>query len=242
VVGVGGGLVQQHDQVLFKALRLEFKEAFQKESDERLNALAHKYFDHHSYSLQHLFRDEQRKILMKMAGPALTEIRESLAKIFDQHYKTMRGLNKLQVSLPMALYTIARFVINDKLRQLLEADNYDLVAFQEIAKEFSAWPVKLDRQTLNYHASKVMSRLMWRHFSLPENLGWLKDAWAALSIFLAPPLKLELNLWQAQNLYFKIGQKLLNEMKRRFAQGQPEAEEWLKYFSLLGDGLAVRIN
>ncbi len=226
----------------FDKMGEEIASAFRRDGKKEVSRLLDEYFGQHSYSLSHLFRDEQRKILDLVAKPAFDQVKESLRRIFEEHYQTMRGMNKLRIHLPMALYTTAKFVINNELRQLLEAEDFDLARFQKVVEEFKGWPVKLDRKTICYHASRVINRMMNRCFAFPENINWLEQIILVLKAFLDPPLNLELDLWKAQNLYFKIGQKLYSEVKKKEAQGREEARNWLEEFFVLGEYLKVRFE
>ena len=50
-----------------------------------------------------------------------------------------------------------------------------------------------------------------------------------------------LNLWQAQNIYFSIGKDLLNKMEDRVRNGDVSAKEWVNSFQRLGHYLHVKI-
>jgi len=226
----------------FENMQKEIKSAFDKDGRKQLSLLLDQYFGEHSYSLLHLFRDEQRKILNLVAKPAFDQVKKSLKQIFDQHYQTMRGMNRLRIALPMALYTTAKFVLNNELRQLFEAEDFDLMRFQKVVDEVKDWPIKLDRNTLCYHASRLINKLMERCFAFPENINWLEEINLALKTFTEPPLSLDLDLWKTQNRYFSIGQKLYTKMTKGRDQGSADAKRWLDEFSRLGEYLKVRIK
>jgi hypothetical protein len=50
----------------------------------------------------------------------------------------------------------------------------------------------------------------------------------------------ELDLWQAQNLYFRIGKRLQGPMREE--HHQEYARRWLEAFGSLGDLLGVRVG
>jgi alpha-amylase/alpha-mannosidase (GH57 family) len=235
-----GGVRRRVEGDDFQSLRQSIKEAFKREDYHTVISYLDRYFGRFRFSLLHLFKDEQRKILSQVAAPGLRQVKASLRQIFDQHQATMRSMNKLRMPLPMALYTTARFVFNDSLRTILEAEDFDLGSFRALVNEVADWPLKLDKKTLSYYAGKVVNRLMARTFAFPENIDWLRKVLLSLKTFQDFPLCFELDLWQAQNFYFKVGKKLYNEMRRRADQGLAEAKEWLELFDSLGDSLQVR--
>jgi alpha-amylase/alpha-mannosidase (GH57 family) len=237
-----GGVRVKEGSSPFEKMQKEIKSAFEKDGQKQLSRLLDQHFGEHSYSLLHLFRDEQRKILNLVAKPAFDQVKKSLRQIFDQHYQAMRGMNRLRIALPMALYTTAKFVLNNELRQLFEADEFDLQRFQKVVDEVKDWPIKLDRNTLCYHASQLINKLMERCFAFPENINWLEEINLTLKTFIEPPLLLDLDLWKTQNQYFSIGQKLYTEMTKREAQGSADAKRWFDEFSRLGEYLKVRIK
>jgi alpha-amylase/alpha-mannosidase (GH57 family) len=237
-----GGIRKFNGDVDFNGLYQEIKTAFFDRSFEEVIPLIDKYFGEHSYSLWHLFRDEQRKILGQVVKPGMEEIEVTLRRIFKKHYETMRSMNKLRIPLPRALYTTARFVFNQDLRNILEQEELDLKKLEELVTQVKEWPLKFDKKTLGFDAGLALDKIMARLENSPSNLELLAAANTALKCFNDPALQLELNLWKAQNLFFKTGRLYYSEMENKSAKGDEAAKKWLELFNQLGEYLRVRIK
>jgi hypothetical protein len=53
---------------------------------------------------------------------------------------------------------------------------------------------------------------------------------------------LNLDLWEAQNIYFVIGKKHYDKMKKDSERGDEAAENWLRQFVRLGDEMNLRFS
>jgi alpha-amylase/alpha-mannosidase (GH57 family) len=237
-----GGVRSLSGEAKFEELHAEIKKAFLEKSREEIIPMLEKRFGEHSYSLWHLFRDEQRRVLERIARPALMKARDTLHNIFNQHRQTMQGMNKLQIQLPMAFYSTVRFVLNDDLRKLLEEEELDLAEFQKMVDKTKEWPVKLDRRTLCYHAGLQINRMMNKFLAEPESVDLLSRISDALKSFCEPPLQLDLDLWKAQNIFFSIGKKIYASMKAKSERGNESAIKWIEKFTNLGKYLKVKIK
>ena len=62
------------------------------------------------------------------------------------------------------------------------------------------------------------------------------------AVKLAQSQMFEVNLWNAQNIFWSILQTTYNEYKTKSQQGDGQMKEWLQHFSLLGGYLSIRMN
>lgn len=224
-----GGVRQYNGDLDFGELRQGIKEAFEKNDRDSIISLVDKFFGKHSYALWHLFRDEQRKILMQIAEPDLLSIESSLRLIFKEHQPIMKAMNELRMPLPRAFYSTAKFVFNRDLRKILmEEKEFELAKLSALVEEIKLWPIKLDKKTLGHAATQRLNELMGKLADAPEDeilLGKLNNA---LKIINAAPLDLPLNLWKAQNIYFSLHKS--GKIKN------------LEFFRKIGDQLRVKVS
>ena len=188
-----------------------------------------RFFGQHSYSLWHLFKDEQRRILNQIAEPSIGEVESSLWRSFKDHQPLMEAMNKLRIPLPRAFYATAKFVFNRELRKLLlEEEETDLGKLRLLVSGVQLWPIKLDKKTLGYAATQRINKLMECLSTAPADRGLLEKIDTLLEIFNQAPLELPLDLWKAQNIYFSLYKE--NKAKD------------LDLFKRIGDQLRVKVG
>ncbi|MBN2058281.1 MAG: DUF3536 domain-containing protein [Candidatus Saganbacteria bacterium] len=219
---VVGGVKFHQEQEDCEAFVQELKQAFTRGDRGATVALIDKFFGRHSYSFWHLFKDEQRRIIDLIAAPARSELELNMRKVFEENRLIMETMNGLKVVLPRAFYATAKFVFNNDLRKvLLEEKDLDLDRLKKLVWEVERWPVKLDKKTLGFAASRRVEGMMEQLKAAPTDPGLMQKVAEAVSMFNQPPLKLPLDLWRAQNIYFDLcraGDERTGDSDRLFAE------------------------
>ena len=239
---ISGGLRYQNGQPQeVESWFSEIKKVFAGQGTVGALPLINKYFAEYSYSLWHLFRDEQRIVLDKIVAPDVEMMEKNFRQMFEQHKPVMLAMNELRAPLPRVLHSTAKFVYNIDLRREMEKEVLNLGRLKQIAADVVGWSFKLDRKTLSFAASQQLSKLIDRFFQKPEDINLLAVIDDALKVFSDPPLSLELDFWQAQNLYFSLSRDIYPAMKSKAADNGV-ASEWLVLFKRLGQALKVRLE
>ncbi len=212
--------------IVAEKLRAAFDRA---DMGEALRIMAGSFGGAH-YSIQSLFRDEQRRIVNAILDQTLGEAEGSLRQLYEHHAALLRFLTSLKIPLPKVLRTTAEFVINANLRREFERERLDLDAIRGLLEAARAVPVKLDHAGLGF---VIEQRLVAMAEGLVENPG---DA-AVLEEFervmaLVGELPFEVNLWRVQNLYWRARNQL-GEKPEKHAP-------WLDRFDALGERLLVK--
>ena len=83
------------------------------------------FFGDTAYSLTSLFADEQHRILNTILNRTLSEMEDSLRKIYEDHASLLHFLTESGIAAPPALALAASFAINASLRRAIEADPFD---------------------------------------------------------------------------------------------------------------------
>jgi alpha-amylase/alpha-mannosidase (GH57 family) len=234
-----GGVREFRGDEDFNQMREEMKGAFSKSDTPEIIRLMDKHFESHNYSLWHLFRDEQRAVFNRILESTLEDVQVTFRQVYERQYQIMQVMRELHNPIPKALMTAAEFSINSELRRGLESDELDSDHLRSLIDEARKWGFELDRPTLGFVADHKINSLMERLGSLPEDLSRLKEIEGLVRLL--SPLRLDLNLWKAQNVQFSIARQLHPVMRERAGGGDPEAREWLELFDSLGNYLGVRI-
>jgi alpha-amylase/alpha-mannosidase (GH57 family) len=264
-LAIGGGIVQsditlEKSHINFAVLHLgdhnfiggvnplkaeEFLDARKKIIDAFLQSnipdvisVINKYFGPQSYSLWHLFKEEQQKILNMVLQSTMEDIDSSFRQIYEHHYPLMQIKNEIRLPLPRTLMTVVEFILNRDLGEILEQENINIEKLQTIVDEMKRWAFKRDQGSFSFVASQKISDLMMRLTAQPKNIGLIETIEAVLNTL--TQLSLDLDLWKSQNIYFAIGKQYYAE-RRHQAKTDELARKWIKAFDRLGVILQVRI-
>jgi len=233
-----GGVGEYMGDDSFSIIHQEIKDAFMKSDIPEIIRLIDKHFEMHNYSLWHLFKDEQRKVLDQILDSTLNEIEASFRQISEYHYPIMQVMRKMGIPLPKALATPVEFVLNTDIRKLLENEELDLERIQKSVEEIKRLSLEPDKPTLSFAASQRINTLMEGLSKTPEDVSLLENIEAIFRILSALPL--ELDLWKTQNIYFSIGKKIYGRMREKTERGDQTAKKWVEHFNSLGNYLYVR--
>jgi hypothetical protein len=196
--------------------------------------LLDRYYGHMDYSLTSLFTDEQRRIVQLILNTTLSDIENSLTAIYRDHASLLHYLSQAGLPKPPALTLAAGFAINAGLRRALEADPVDQPQLRSFLSLAKADQVPLDTATLSYIADGRMKRAM---IDLQMSSGSLETLERALALGrMLAELPFDLNLWQAQNIWYEILRTSSYALTALAAEDRPR---WEKNFSELGACLSI---
>jgi alpha-amylase/alpha-mannosidase (GH57 family) len=199
-----------------------------------------RHFEASTYSINSLFRDEQRKVLNLIMEVSLEGTRLVFRQIYGHHVALMRFLIEMQIPLPNPFFCTAQFVLNLNLRQALENQDLSPETIGGLLEEALALEVKLDAVGLAFTLKNTLESLAERFRENPGEPGNLRQLEAAVDV--ANLLPFEVNLWKVQNIYYELGHTVYPEWRWRAERGEDEAHEWTGHFAALGEKLMVRLG
>jgi len=222
------------DAAAFEAFSSEAAEHVQRADFPEVIRLLDRFYGHMDYSLTSLFTDEQRRIVEIILNSTLADIESSLTTIYDDHASLLHYLSQAGLPKPPALVLAAGFAINAGLRRALESDPIDQSQLRSFLSLAKADQVSLETQTLSYLADQRMKRAM---VDLQMSSGALEALDRALALARTlVELPFELNLWQAQNIWYEILRTSGYALSALASADQPR---WNKDFSELGACLSI---
>ena len=209
-----------------------------------------RYFAGTTYSIQSLFRDEQQRIVELILKPRLQRVEASLASIYEDQASLLHFLSQSGLQRPAALTLAATFAVNAGLRRALESDPIDAIQVRTYLGLARADQVELDKPLLSYIADRQMKRAM---VELREEVVKATQQMSTLENVLLvartlSELPFELNLWQAQNLWYDI-YRLLHKrltqtaevLSQQGADGQGPGT-WEEKFREVGRLLGISVD
>jgi alpha-amylase/alpha-mannosidase (GH57 family) len=222
----------------FHIIETEIKSFFEKGDIPGVVRLLDKHFKGNIYSLWHLFKDEQRKILNEILQLTYEGVEASYRQIYENNYPIMNYYYSLQNQLPRPLLSAAEYTLNTDLKKTFNHET-DVEKLGRIIEEIKRWSINVDATTVGFIASAWVISVMENLHEHPEEIRLfrlVKDTLEALT-----PLGLQLNLWKAQNLYFSIRKNHFTGMKKKAETGDTFSAHWVEAFSKLGNYLHVKI-
>jgi hypothetical protein len=233
-----GGVRDYMGDDAFSLMREEIEQSFGRSDIPEIIRLMDTHFETHNYSLWHLFKDEQRKVLDQILDATLKEVEASFRQIYERHYPVMQVMKEMRIPLPKAFATATELIVNTDLCEELKREELDFEQIQRLAEEAKRWSLELDTKSLGFVAAKRINSAMERLSEYPGEIAVLKMIENTFIVLRALPLELDLS--KAQNIYFSLGKTHYDTMKQKAAEGDHAAKEWIEHFGTLGNNLHVK--
>jgi alpha-amylase/alpha-mannosidase (GH57 family) len=225
------------DLTAFEDLKQKCSAAVTQANLPEVVRLIDSFFGGSPYSLASLFKDDQRRILRFILNATLSEVEDSLVKIYEEHASLLHFLNASGLPKPPALTMAAGFAINAGLRRALEEEPIDLARVRSLISLAKSDGVVLESHALRYLTDQHMKRSMVELQAKPLESENLEHALTLARTLRELPF--ELNLWQAQNIWYDTLTK-----SNRFLLGvdASAAERWRESFLELGRQLSIAVE
>jgi alpha-amylase/alpha-mannosidase (GH57 family) len=237
---VTGGVRGFHGEEAYSLLCSEIVEIFERGDFQEIVKIVDKHFGSGSFTLRLLFRDEQRRILRLILNQALAEAETVYRQLFEHYAPMMRFMADLNIPPPRRFQIAAEFTLNSTLRREWGADALHLGRVNALLDEAKRTGISLDVPTLEFAIRGSIERLAQKWLAEPDKDSALQALGAAVS--LASVFPFPVDLWTAQNIYFKLLQELHPGYALRTERGDTNAREWTAAFLALGEKLRVRVG
>ncbi len=182
------------------------------------------------YHLGHLFVEERRRLACEMILQTTARHLETARALYQDSLETMRFLRRIEVPLPRVCAALAQAVMAEDLVRALEGEGEapGLEQARELASQARELGLELPRATL---ARALETALVRRLQALAHNPRDPSPVGAALELLeLARTLAVEPPLWQAQNIFHRLRERLspglagVEELARELGFSAPDGE------------------
>jgi hypothetical protein len=236
---VNSGVMEFPGDDEFLLMREELRNIFKNGDTPGVVRRMDKHFGKNIYSLLHLFRDEQRKVLDMILQRTYEGVDMSYRHIYEDNIAIMGFYHNLQRRLPKPFRLAAMYLLNTDLKKAFEEKELDVEKLRELIEEAQRWSVEIDGTTIGYVASVWLTGAMEKVKEEPADITLIEKIIDVLEA--STPLALPLDLWKVQNIYFNIGRVSYGSMKVKAEKNDNAAKEWLEAFLRLGHDLHVKI-
>lgn len=235
---LNGAVRNFQGDLAFSLMAREIEESFDRGDVLEVIRVMDRHFGVNNFSIWHLFKDEQRKVVNQILELTYSDIEVSYRRIYDHHFAIMNFLRDLDIPLSKPFAIAAEYVINVDLRRLFEAEEIDLERLEMLISVANRWQLALEGELLGYTASPWVSDTLRRvqHSPVTEAVSRMRMVAGVLSLLATLPV--ELDLRKAQNAFFSLGRVSYGPLREKADAGDDEAGQWLAAF---GD-LAPRLN
>lgn len=218
----------------FSSMQFRVVKAFEQARLTDVIGLLQTYFGPEHYTIWHLFKDEKRKVLNQITRQSLSELEESLRRVYNRDYPLVNALRHNYMPIPRAYLTTFEYILNADLMSSFRSVKINLKKIERIMQEMAAWKLSIEdpEQVARLAGERIYKELrsISAERSNVRRIDRLNRLFPLLRKF-----KLEPNLYKSQNLYFEISQQ---ENKN----GKDRSSEWQKQFELLGKNLGVKVK
>ncbi|MBW8038818.1 MAG: DUF3536 domain-containing protein [Planctomycetes bacterium] len=236
---IGAVDIRMPDDV-FSDTQEKLKNAFTKGDVAEVMRIMNVSFGKNCYTLWHLFKDEQRRILNGLLETTMQEIEASFKNIYEHNYTIMQAIRGMNMPLPKALSTPAEIIINQQLCRVIQDDRSDLGQVKKLVAQVKRLSLQLVKTTLQFEASRRINRLINKLAESPENVTLLETTEADIGILLATISGLDLHA--SQNVFFSILRRTYGDMNEKADSGEEKAKEWVEYFKKLASRLNIKVQ
>lgn len=231
------GVCDMMHEEAFAVMAADIENACRAMSASAIEELMHAHFGEPLYSLAHLFKDQQTRVLNAVLAEEMKQITAAFRQILERNYKVMNFLTRLKMPIPKPLRVAVEFTLNANLQEMLAEREVDSELLNQVVDELRRWSIELDRTTLAAAAGRKINQLMRQVEGKSAEAAILQTL---VSIFaLLQPLHLDIDLWAVQNRYFELARKIFPDKQSPVATEQPLNKEWLEAFRKVGAYLKV---
>ncbi|PLY07434.1 MAG: glycoside hydrolase [Desulfuromonas sp.] len=230
---LSAGVQPQTSNADFLRLRQKLVATFNGSDLTGVVRLIDQTFGEQTYSLWHLFRDQQRLILNRLMHDTLEEIESNFAHLYADHATLIRFLRRIKMPLPATLGAPMEIAFNTQLRQAINTPSFDADKMQRLLEESAQVDVRLDEVSLTQASEKRLNDCMKELASKPSDLSLLQSIVPLVESLTALPWPVD--LWQAQN-------HLLTLLRAPPSLTPEEKGPWRLATSALGQALRVRVD
>jgi alpha-amylase/alpha-mannosidase (GH57 family) len=236
---LNGGVKKLMADESFSVMHTEIKDAFNKGDIPEVIRLMDKHFGTNHYSLWHLFKDEQRKVLNQVLRPTLDGVEVAFREIYEKNYAIMNFLKTVRTPLFKPFSVASEYIVNLDLKRIFEEEDLNLEKLEKLIEEAKKWSLEIDKSTVGFVATSWIDSQMAKLSQHPEEISLLDRIEKALTLSIL--LSVELDLWKAQNVYFSTEKKVYGPTKEKAEKGDEFAKHWVDVFHQLGSRLYVKV-
>ncbi|TVM17961.1 glycoside hydrolase [Oceanidesulfovibrio indonesiensis] len=195
------------------------------------------HFGKNLFSVWHLFKDEQRRVVDKVLEPAYQLAEAAYRQIYEGNQAMLNFLSWLHIPSPRHFFDATQFVVNNDLKQMFEHDEVDPEQVKALLEQCDRWNLPLD-ESVGHHASEWVNRRMDEFALTPDDVELLEHTVEVLERL--GPIPMGARIWEAQNICYTEARELMANGRRLFEASTDDGTRWERAFTRLCELLKVK--
>ncbi len=224
----------------YSSMKAEISRAFEQGAFADIIRLMDQHFGMNNYSLAHLFRDEQRKILRLIIEQTLDEFRAAYRTMYNSNRLLMGFFHETGMPVPKEFRAAAGFTLNFDIREMFLGETMDVDRVQDLARDMKRWDFPLDSVDIEFTVRHRLENIMEMLQDAPGNIPLMTEVRNMLEVIRLFPI--DINYWQVQNFYYRIAKTVYRDFSAKANSGDAEAVQWRSIFKYIGEMLYFDIN
>lgn len=230
-----GGFSPFRNDEAYAAMKEEFGTAFEKGYYTEIIDLMDKYYGKRRFSLVHLFRDEQRRILNTIINAAQAGFEETYRGMYEHNRSLMEFIQETGMPLPKAFLSAAELTLNAALKESLADAETDPARVGKIVEYMRRWNVALGTPTTEFVIRRHLEELMACFCRQPSDIARLAGIRHLLELLRS--IGIYITSWQIQNLYYRTAKTVYREYLGNARKGDNGSAGWIEEFRRFGEML-----
>lgn len=192
------------------------------------------------HTIKDLFKDEREELLNVELQSELEYVGVTMEEIYRKTSFLTTLLTECGHRVPTPFTLAAEVALKRKLVAELDDPASTADSMGKLLDEIKRWNISLDNEWIKLTLRQRLEREMRLLQASPEteNLRQVNGLLAKMYLF---PIQ-EINLWQAQNIFFELLSTSYQANKEAAEEGDEEAIRWLAEFGRLGMGLLINVD
>ncbi len=233
---VSCGIMPNMQDETFLQMKNDLLSSFEKGQINEIIVLLSKYFGQNIYSLKDMFKDDQEHILNYILTSRLKKAKELYEIVYNDNSTMLRFMKETRIPAPKTLRSAAEIVLNMELEELFSDQTSNFEKLHSTLAEIKNLSVTIDTDLIAYKASEKVTEEFNKLSTAPENIETIRLMNQLLRVVAELPMKL--NLWQPQNIAFKIAEDQYQKLKGK----QDDASKaWVLAFIKLCELIGIRL-
>jgi len=237
---VNGSIRNYMNEQVYQKMFEEISAAFDEANVADIIRLMDKHFGTNSYSLWHLFKDEQRKVIQMILKPNLERAESEFVQIYTDNQTIMNFLKQLNIPIPNTLFIITEQALNKELKQIFSRKSIDLEKLKDLIQELRYLDIRVDHTTLSFKINSWVNQALLELNKQPNDICLIQKIASVLEQL--KEIDLQLHLWKAQNIYFQLKKEIMPSFQEKINRGDENASSWLEQFKRLGVILNIGLS
>jgi hypothetical protein len=194
----------------------------------------------HLHSIESLLKDGQNEVLDMILAPSLKEAEDVYRRLYEEHAPLMRYLKEAGMSPPKMLYLAAEAVLNRDIANAFAELDASEQTVKDLMEEVRTQGIILDEEALDYQVRKGLVKVGRKVLKNPLD----RDAMQRLvkGVLLLEHLPFRINLWDVQNVVYKIIQRHLSNVEEAALRGDAYAPRWIDSIRMVAKRIYIAMD